>query len=597
MLGKALLGAASAAVPVSTGFGLTSGTPGLLQLTAAGNLLHTNGADFMQSTTGTSWTGIAGDPILGQVVQLMTAAQNSLRYVVVAGAGVFYSTDLQTFTLGDSFAAGRHVIWTGSLFVVVGQVGTILTSPDGITWTTRTSGTTQTLNRVGVLGSVLIAVGNTGTIVTSPDAATWTVRTSGTTQTLTDVVAKSGLAVITGGNGTILTSPDGATWTARTSGTTQYLSAVTASASTFVVTGFTGTILTSTDGFTWTARTSGTTASINSVVSHSTGFFAVASIALEAILFSADGSTWSQVFSFTSKSTNALIWDGTAVVGVGNGSPNVYRSTNGTSWTYYTLSVTNGRLIAYNGSTYVVTFGTGGTGGTSGVLTSPDLVTWTQQVANATRNAINGIIWTGSVFVRVGTFTPSVGSPSGIIVTSPNGITWTGRTSAIPSGSLAGLQGVASNGSTTVIVGNGGSVQTSSDNITWTARTSGTTLNLLGVVWSPTLSLFCAVGNSGTILTSPDGITWTTRTSGTTSALLAVTQGNGRFVTTTTPAAGSNARTLSSTDGATWGNFLSESPISVRGPGIVQWMPTVSRWVASTIRGCYTSPKYTGNLS
>ena len=56
-------------------------------------------------------------------------------------------------------------------------------------------------------------------------------------------------------------------------------------------------------------------------------------------------------------------------------------------------------------------------------------------------------------------------------------------------------------------------ILTSPDGITWTEQISGTSNNLAEVVYEN--GSFLVVGHSGTILTSPDGITWTARSSGT----------------------------------------------------------------------------------
>ena len=76
------------------------------------------------------------------------------------------------------------------LFVGVGDNGTILTSSDGTTWTSRTSGTSNKLRGVTYGNSTFVAVGNSGTILTSSDATAWTYRTSGTTNTLNGVTYK-----------------------------------------------------------------------------------------------------------------------------------------------------------------------------------------------------------------------------------------------------------------------------------------------------------------------------------------------------------------------------------------------------------------------
>ena len=60
------------------------------------------------------------------------------------------------------------VTYGNGLFVAVGTSGTILTSPDGVTWTQRTSGTDDTLRGVTHGNGTFVAVGIYGTILTSP---------------------------------------------------------------------------------------------------------------------------------------------------------------------------------------------------------------------------------------------------------------------------------------------------------------------------------------------------------------------------------------------------------------------------------------------
>lgn len=105
-----------------------------------------------------------------------------------------------------------------SLFVVAGNSGVLRSSPDGITWTPRTSGTASDLFDLADSGALPVAVGSGGVILTSPDGVTWTTRTSGTASTLAGVSWDQSVFVAVGAYGVILSSPDGVTWTARTSG-------------------------------------------------------------------------------------------------------------------------------------------------------------------------------------------------------------------------------------------------------------------------------------------------------------------------------------------------------------------------------------------
>ena len=72
------------------------------------------------------------------------------------------------------------VTYGNGTFVAVGDLGTILTSPDGMAWDPEFSGTSAAVEWVTYASSTFVAVGENGTILTSPDGVAWTPRDSGT---------------------------------------------------------------------------------------------------------------------------------------------------------------------------------------------------------------------------------------------------------------------------------------------------------------------------------------------------------------------------------------------------------------------------------
>ena len=82
----------------------------------------------------------------------------------------------------------RGTVHGNSIYVIVGDNGTILTSDNGSTWTSRADGRTDNLSEVTFGNNTFIAVGDNGTIRTSSDnGSTWDNRTSGTTVNLRGV--------------------------------------------------------------------------------------------------------------------------------------------------------------------------------------------------------------------------------------------------------------------------------------------------------------------------------------------------------------------------------------------------------------------------
>jgi hypothetical protein len=107
------------------------------------------------------------------------------------------------------------VVGSNGLFVAVGQLGTVVTSPDGVTWTVRNSGVASNLLAVTYGPAGFLAVGVNGTILTSLNGVNWTQQNSGTSTTLEAATAGSGYYLVAGANATVLTSYDGVNWTPR----------------------------------------------------------------------------------------------------------------------------------------------------------------------------------------------------------------------------------------------------------------------------------------------------------------------------------------------------------------------------------------------
>lgn len=207
------------------------------------------------------------------------------------------------------------------------------------------------------------------------------------------------------GIGAILTSPDGRTWTVQNVATPQTtLWGVAWSGSQFIAVGEAGTILASPDGRGWTARHASTSQDLDGVAWGNSQFVAVGLGG--TILTSPDGRSWTTRHAGTSATLTRVIWADAQFIIVGGP---ILTSSDGRSWTMRNPGLQYLEGIAWSGSQFV-TVGTNGT-----VLTSPDgrmwTVTWTDPSGSLTSYVLWGIDWSGSRFVAVGGI--------GFILTSP----------------------------------------------------------------------------------------------------------------------------------------------------------------------------------
>ncbi len=176
--------------------------------------------------TWTQATGVNAD-------NLNAISASGILVVAVGDNGtIVTSKDAITWTAATSVPAGTPNLYAVSYgisgkWTAVGANGTILNSDDGLTWTAQTSGTTADLKGIasnstyvnGVNTYTYVVIGNAlngqGTVLSSPDAITWTAQTATTTASLNAISAINQFLVI-GNNGTVITSLDGITWTRQT---------------------------------------------------------------------------------------------------------------------------------------------------------------------------------------------------------------------------------------------------------------------------------------------------------------------------------------------------------------------------------------------
>ncbi len=209
---------------------------------------------------------------------------------------------------GNIFAATSN---NSNLFVVAGAAGALSTSPDGVTWTARTSQflAGETINAAIWTGTQFVIVGGftSGRIATSPDGITWTLRANpnATSAFVSIAIAPSGgLLVASGGsaNGNVYTSPDGITWTARPVGggiIDSMLLSTHPNASLLVLAGSTLTpsVWTSPDGITWTQRPLAVGSQPRFALTHNGRFFyGLGGNSGFECATSADGITWTRRF-------------------------------------------------------------------------------------------------------------------------------------------------------------------------------------------------------------------------------------------------------------------------------------------------------------
>ena len=241
----------------------------------------------MTSPDGRNWTGSAAS----EANSWMGVTYGGGQFVAVAPDGVnqvMTSPDGRNWTARATPSANSwgSVTYGNGLYVAVAYAGgftdKVMTSRNGINWTTGSIADTN-WTRVTYGNGLFVAVAPAGTVTTSPDGITWTSRTPAAALSWNSVTYGNGLFVacsMTGTNNQIMTSHDGITWTSRVTPGLSSWRSVTYGNGIFVAVSAPladSYIMTSTDGIVWTARAA-SAATEWYTVSYGNGIFVAAAI-------------------------------------------------------------------------------------------------------------------------------------------------------------------------------------------------------------------------------------------------------------------------------------------------------------------------------
>lgn len=472
----------------------------------------------------------------------------------------------------------RDVTYANGVFVAVGDNGTILRSTNnGLTWAPQTTPGIAYLRSITYGDGVFVAVGQTA-VYTSPNGITWTDRSSGHSmpswQSLKDVTFQNGTFYAGGYRSDVQISIDGGvTWTrARMLDARDYdIESFAQTDGVIVATAYASSgaagpvLLVSGDqGATWKESNYSGFSDSDSIAFGNGKFIAghgstgqtltsnsfyPANKAPSASLNGPASATarTTGVYSALTNDTDGdpllVLWD------FGDGSPLV--ESVSTTHTFAT------------GGTYTVTLTVSDKRGgivtrTQSVTITDPLDTWTQRTSGTT-SSLNDITYGADKLV-------AVGSGSGTYRVSTNGSTWTGGTI----GTNISLKGIIHDGTQFIAVGQNydfgilswiGVIYTSPDAATWTPRlSSGEELN--GVAYGD--GVYIAVGDAGTAWRSTNGTTWTPVNTGATQNLNDVSFGSARFVIVGAAGNGGTNIVLKSADGLVWSNTSA-------GAGVASW--------------------------
>jgi VCBS repeat-containing protein len=451
---------------------------------------------------------------------------NQGEFMATGFGEVLYSLDGIAWTRSATVNAINFygIVSALNQVVIVGDSGTIETSSTGFNWQVQSSGVSTKLNdvisnnadQVVVLGiasptELFVAVGDVGTILTSPDGTTWTSRASNTSENLNAITFGNNQYMVVGDNSTVLTSPDGITWTQQTGVDAPSMRDVIFDGTQFMLVGDSATILCTFDGINYFQIAAGDHTNFTSVATN--GVLVVRAGNPSNFFWTIDGLNWIQIASAQPFAVNHLDNFNGIFIAVGDKGL-VVTSIDGLNWIQQTTPTTSNindvhfysGIDPQTGQSFALYAAVGDNGL---FMTSNDAMNWTiEQLDTGTlTDNLYGVTHDDDYFV-------AVGQNGRILVrnntSTPGGTTWMDFFS---NPSFGQLNDVVWDGTTNIIVGAGGTVVTGTAmGGVFTKQSTSFTDNLNSVAFNK--GNYIAVGDQGAAFSSSDGKNWLPAISG-----------------------------------------------------------------------------------
>lgn len=478
---------------------------------------------------GNTWSLVAGTNDSTNLWSGLAYSSSLNRLVAVSSSGtlrIMYSNDKGLTWVGITAPSDtnlwKKVAYGNGVFAAISSNGTYraMYSSDGISWTDVTVSTSVAWSDVTFGNGMFVAVGASSSVdnvMTSTDGINWTTQTSGDKTVSWWAVRWSSLInkfIATGGPtvGKIMTSPDGATWTVQTiPAVSTTLTAISTGANTIVVMGLDGSgnsvTLVSSNGTDWNTTIAdpvGNPSSATYLPETDSSFFGHTSGNNRIVQYvkpNADPyvNYDSKMIGSTGFYFNKICWGNNEFMASGKqtlaSKRGFARSVDGINWTYIPTSVAGISYgIAYGNSTYVSVCSTA-----PKIAYSFNGMDWLSTASADEAKSWNTIKFLGGMFVAIGT---------NCIAYSYDGISWT-----MANTTTANWNNIAYSDSLFmyIAIGDSNKLATSSDGISWTVTSGPASATWFGIDWSPTLQVFLMSSstNSNGIWYSADGTNWT----------------------------------------------------------------------------------------
>ena len=523
----------------------------------------------------------------GQGLTLANVAAAQTGLVAVGSNGLIATTTASALARWLPRSSGvrhdlRGVAWTGTRWVVVGDLGTILSSADARSWRVASGIPSVGLRAVAARPGLVVAAGSGGALVSSADGLAWMPQDSGTSEILWGGARAGSTLLASGKNATVIASTDGSSWhnvptrphpTDDQAAPRPFLWQLAAQRSRLVAVGDFGSVLEGSPAGLRAVRSP--TDEILRGIAFGRGV-EVAVGSSGVILRSLGTGRWAAVPSPTTVDLRGVAYTGSRFVAVGDQST-VISSRDGLHWQIETtampcalLAVARGagRYLAVGGAGQVLSssdgrgwralprptredlyavahgrFGFVAAGAAGTVLQSADGRRWVARRLG-TRLNLHAVTWTGRQYL--------IGGDRGRLFASVDGTRW----QRVPLLAFHSIRDFATAGTTTVAAG-AGTVARRGGNGTWTLEPVG--FGRFQTSIAAGAGRFVIVGHNGEALVSTDdGRSWTAGNTGAEINLDRVVYVRGRFIATGEGAA------LSSLDGLSWSTVSLPTARSIR---------------------------------